>query len=108
MIVYDQKTREYADVPDKQAMIMILSGKYAQVATTPDLSFWYSYDVIKGRWLPGEAVISRDSYWAYLYAVDIIRGPWDGSHKTQAEAAISSSLFWSKQYKKLKEKRCHF
>jgi len=84
MIVHSQQTEQYTEVPDKQAMIMILSGDVVQVSCNAKLAYWYARDVIKGPWPAGEAAIATDPYWAYEYAHDVIGKPWP-----PGEAAIA-------------------
>ena len=56
-------------------------------------SYWYAHDVIKGRWLWGEEVISKSTKYSYQYAKSIIKGPWP-----MGEEAISKSGEWSYWY----------
>jgi len=37
-------------------------------------SYYYARDVIKGRWELGEAVISKNTQYSYGYAIGIIKG----------------------------------
>jgi len=35
--------------------------------TSPEWAFWYSYNIIEGRWPEAETIINSDSEWASLY-----------------------------------------
>jgi len=37
-------------------------------------SYWYAKDVIKGRFISGEAVISKNARYSYWYALYVIKG----------------------------------
>ena len=40
----------------------------------PYYAYHYARDIIKGRWIEAESIISTSSYYAYLYALSIING----------------------------------
>jgi len=39
-----------------------------------ECAYSYAYQIIKGRFLEGEATIATSAQWSYWYAVDIIKG----------------------------------
>ena len=43
---------------------------------TAEDAYLYARDVIKGRFLEGEAIIATDPEYAYYYACDGIKGRW--------------------------------
>src|SRR5229473_7873340 len=53
-------------------------------------SYLYACNVIKGRFLKGEAAIAKSAHYAYLYTYYIIKGRW-----TEGEAAIAKSACYS-------------
>ena len=93
MIVYNQQTDQFTDVPPKQAMVMILSGEVIQVSCNAKLAYRYARNVIGKPWPPGEAAIAKDPEWAYFYARDVIGNPW-----TEGEAAIAKDPYWAYLY----------
>jgi hypothetical protein len=56
-------------------------------------SYLYANDVIKGPWLAGEAIILTNAYYSYLYANDVIKGPW-----LAGEAIILTNAYYSYHY----------
>lgn len=57
----------------------------------PKHAYWYSRDVIKGRWSEAEKYIITDTQWSYCYAWRVICGRWP-----EAEPYImtDSSVAW--------------
>jgi hypothetical protein len=53
--------------------------------TDPRRAYYYAVDVIRGRWLEGEATIATSPHWAQYYAEDVIRGRFP-----EGEAAIAT------------------
>lgn len=60
----------------------------------PWVFYCHAKDVIKGRWPEGEEVISRDPFWAYRYALDVIKGRCSDI----IEREIGRSSKWSYYY----------
>ena len=56
-------------------------------------AYWYARNVIKGRWLEAEPVISKAAEWAYQYARNVIKGRW-----LEAEPVISKDSEWAYRY----------
>jgi hypothetical protein len=54
--------------------------------TDPYWAYYYALYVIKGRWPEAEATIAKNPEWAYYYAANVIGGRWP-----EAEAAIANS-----------------
>jgi len=44
------------------------------ISKDAEYSYYYARDVIKGRFILGEAAISKDAYWSYWYARYVIKG----------------------------------
>ena len=42
----------------------------------PYWAYWYALHIIKGRWPEAEATIMTSPEWSYWYALDVIRGRW--------------------------------
>ena len=42
----------------------------------PQYSYRYACDVIKGKWVEGEAIIATDPRYAYWYVRNVIKGRW--------------------------------
>jgi hypothetical protein len=57
------------------------------------LIYYYSWDIIKGRWPEAEKVIANDSNWAYYYAMYILKARWP-----EAECSISKNRTIAKLY----------
>ncbi len=58
-----------------------------------ECSYKYARDVIKGRWVLGEAAISESFLFSYCYARDVVKGRF-----VLGEAAISESFLFSYWY----------
>lgn len=65
------------------------------IAKSPESSYIYAKDMIKGRWEPGEAAILTNAYSSYCYARDVIKDRWE-----PAESIISKSAQYSYCYAK--------
>jgi hypothetical protein len=63
-----------------------LKKREQYIAKNPKYAYLYAKDVIKGPWKPGEAAIAPKPVFAYAYARDVIKGPWK-----PGEAAIAKS-----------------
>jgi hypothetical protein len=59
----------------------------------PKLAYYYSRDVIKGRWPEGEEAIKKDPQWAYYYSRNVIKGRWK-----EGEEAIKKDPLWAYHY----------
>ena len=71
-------------------------GQYDSLDTKNDCAwaaYRYAGDVLKGRWLEAEAMISSDAQFAYFYAKVVIKGRWP-----EAEAVIASDAHWILRY----------
>jgi len=56
-------------------------------------SYFYTRDVIKGRWELAEPIISKNVQFGFFYARHIIKGRWE-----LGEAAISKNAYYSYIY----------
>jgi hypothetical protein len=65
------------------------------IAKSPENSYIYAKNMIKGRWEPGEAAILTNVFSSYCYVRDIIKGKWE-----PAESIISKSAQYSYCYAK--------
>jgi hypothetical protein len=73
----------------------------------PTYAFYYSRDIIKGRWIEAELYIKKDPGWAYNYAKYIIKGRWNEAEEyikkdphyayNYANCIIKDENFWDKQ-----------
>jgi len=61
--------------------------------TDPYRAYYYATDVLKGRWLEGEAALATDPGWAYRYARDVLMGRFP-----EGEAAIATDPDWAYHY----------
>ena len=50
-------------------------------------SYRYARDVLEGRFIEGESIISQDAYYSYYYALDVIQGRWPEGEKVIAQDA---------------------
>ena len=55
--------------------------------------YWYTLEVIRGRWSEAEEYIMKDPKWAYYYANYIIKNRWP-----EAEKYIIEDLEWAYWY----------
>jgi len=71
----------------------IVCGRWLEaeptIMTSPACAYLYSLDIIKGRWLEAEPMIMSDPEYSYLYSVNVIRGRW-----LEAEPHIANNDFW--------------
>jgi len=63
------------------------------IIKNPYYAYLYARDVIKGRWIEAEEIISTDSECAYYYSRAVIKGRW-----TEAEDIISTNSYYSFLY----------
>lgn len=72
--------------------------KFAEpvIAKVPHWAYMYAMDVIKGPWPEAEPYIMKNAYWAYMYARVILKKRWP-----EAETFIKHGDFTSwYEYKK--------
>jgi hypothetical protein len=50
------------------------------IATDPNYSYLYAVNIIKEPWEKGEKSISKDPYCSYLYTLYVIKRPFEKSH----------------------------
>ncbi len=67
----------------------------------PGSAYMYAVDVAKGRWEPGETVIAKDAYWAFAYAINVLKCK---NIPQVIEKSICEDGFWSKKYYQAMEK----
>jgi lambda repressor-like predicted transcriptional regulator len=65
------------------------------IVKDPEYSYMYARDLIKGPWVKGEDAILKNPEWSYKYAKNVIKGPW-----IKAEDTISKNPEWSYKYAK--------
>ena len=74
----------------------VIKGRWVEaepiILQDPKWSYYYALDVIKGRWVEGEPIILQDPEWSYCYACDVIKGRWP-----EAEEVILGSE-WESNY----------
>lgn len=63
------------------------------ISTNMDCSYLYARDVIRGPFQLGEDVISTDSYYSYFYVLHVIKKPWK-----KGEEIISKDSEFSYEY----------
>lgn len=64
------------------------------IATSPQHAWMFSADVIPGqRFIMAEGTISSDAYYAYCYAVDIIRGRFEAGEPAIATDPASAYYY---------------
>jgi hypothetical protein len=72
------------------------------IITDPYCAYYYSRDIIKGRWTEAEDIISTSPYYTYLYARDIIEGKLpENMHNAMILHALrenSSEDLWTGEY----------
>ena len=56
-------------------------------------AYFYALNVIKGRWPEGEEFIIENPFFAYIYACNVIKGRWP-----EAEQTIKKDMFWYYEY----------
>ena len=67
--------------------------KWMELSKLPNYVYWYSINVIQGRFPEAESTIARDPKWAYWYARDVIKSRWP-----EAENTIAKDPYWSCVY----------
>jgi hypothetical protein len=50
------------------------------ISTSPQYSYYYALNIIRGPWEEGKDIISKHPYWSYKYARNIIKGPFEKCH----------------------------
>lgn len=65
------------------------------IMRSPRYSYYYTRDIIRGRWLEAEPVIKKSPFWAYRYSRDVIYRRW-----TEAEPYIMQEPLWAYWYAK--------
>jgi|688.fasta_scaffold129310_4 hypothetical protein len=65
------------------------------ISQIPELSYHYSRDIIKKRFILGENTISKDPYFSYCYAKHIVKGKLP---ENMHNAMIAHSIKDSKEY----------
>ncbi len=94
---YEERNNIVPELIKKQ----IKSGKSANaqqlknIASNPELAYWYAKYIIKGRFPEGEKAIASNPDYAYLYAKNIIKGRFP-----EGEKAIASSPYYALWYAK--------
>jgi hypothetical protein len=63
------------------------------IATDSNYSYWYAFDIIKGRFIEGEKSIATDLDCSYLYARYIIKGRFIEGEKIIANDLDCSYLY---------------
>jgi hypothetical protein len=108
---------EYDDIPDKLKKKLhewtskihpfdayMIAVKYGSnlaqfiedaIAKEGESSYLYAKDVINGPWLKGEGAIAKDARHSFLYARDVIKGPFP-----RGEDAIAKDAEYSYNYAK--------
>jgi len=46
------------------------------IFTASNWAYYYSLNIIHGRYLKAESIILTDPGWSYYYAKNVIKGPW--------------------------------
>ena len=65
----------------------------APVSPSAEVVFYYAYNIIGGRWEPGERIIIKNPCYTYMYACNVIKGRWP-----EAESYIKKDKFWYELY----------
>ena len=63
------------------------------IKKSPEYTFLYARDVIQGPWREGESTLLKNAQWAYKYAKDVLYHPWP-----EAEPYIKDSMPWAYLY----------
>jgi hypothetical protein len=83
------KCRDNNKIDKRLELIIIKSLQYA---------YFYSKEVIKGRWIEAEEFIKKDAYWAYYYVRDVIKGKLpENMHNAMILHRINEDS-WAKYY----------
>ena len=67
---YNKCSNENRRIPELESII----------ATSATYSYWYSRNVIKGRFEEGEKSVATNSEYSYWYARNVIKGPFHLCH----------------------------
>jgi hypothetical protein len=65
----------------------------AAIAKSPELAYLYARDVIKGPWKPGEKAITTDPLYTYAYARDVIKGRWEPGEEALATDPTHAHMY---------------
>lgn len=65
-----------------EKLLKIVEKKIESTKKDPEWAYYYSVNVIKGRWKEGEEVIKKDPEWAYWYSLNIIKSRWPEGEET--------------------------
>jgi len=63
------------------------------IIKSPAYAYYYSLNIIEGRWIEAEDIIATNSGYAYLYALNVIKGRW-----IEAENIISTDPYCTYLY----------
>jgi hypothetical protein len=74
-------------------LIEHVASRIDTIKKDPGSAYYYSRDIIKGRWLEGEEAIKKNPGWAYYYSVNIIKGRWP-----EGEKIIKKDPEWAYEY----------
>jgi hypothetical protein len=69
----------------------------------PGDAYYYACDVIKGRWPPGEPVITQYAAWAYMYARDVVGGRFPEGEAVIAQDPKCAADYYNKFYDQFTE-----
>ena len=72
-----------------------LKKREAAISKSTKYSYLYALDVLKGPFPAGEAAIAADAYYAHRYAEDVLNGPFPAG-----EAVIAKDVYFAHQYAK--------
>ena len=60
----------------------------------PIYAYLYAIDIIKGRWIEAESIIINDSKYAYYYARNVIKGKLpENMHNAMILYAVNADLY---------------
>jgi hypothetical protein len=85
LMTFDLDNRDFGSV----------DNAYPKIARITRFAFFYSKDIIRGRWPEAEPLILKNVYWSYWYAFYIIRGRWP-----EAEPIIMKDGYFRQEYEK--------
>jgi hypothetical protein len=80
---------------DPIARIVNKSSLEDAIKTSPQYTYNYALNVIKGRWIDGEDIIKTNSHYAYNYAACVIKNRW-----IEGESIIKNSAEYAFHYAK--------
>ena len=94
MVIYDELYDEFHDLDDlKKVMVGVLSGRYLYAHEHAVLALRYAKNFLKRPWPMGEAAISKNVFWSYIYASEVLEARF-----LAGEPKIASDLQWAKIY----------